>query len=146
MLDIARNIAKFFEGWFPRVYRCPAGYWTIAWGHRCAPDHPPVTEAEGEQLLSADLQAALAGVLRCCPGLALPSAPPGALDAVVDFAFNLGVGRLQTSTLRRRINQGDWPAAARELRRWIYGGGRILPGLVARREMEARIIEKGVSQ
>jgi len=55
----------------------------------------------------------------------------------VDFTFNLGAGRLQTSTLRRRVNQRDWFAARLELRRWVYGGGKILPGLVMRREAEA---------
>ncbi len=51
----------------------------------------------------------------------------GRLAAIVDFTFNLGAGRLQTSTLRRRINYRDWPAAATELRRWVYGGGTVLP-------------------
>ena len=60
----------------------------------------------------------------------------GRLAAIVDFTFNLGAGRLQTSTLRRRINQRDWPTAASELRRWVYGGGKVLPGLVTRREAE----------
>lgn len=59
--------------------------------------------------------------------------------AIVDF-FNLGAGRLQTSTLRRRVNQRDWPSAGLELRRWVYGGGKVLPGLVARREVEASLI------
>jgi len=54
----------------------------------------------------------------------------------VDFTFNLGGGRLQTSTLRRRVNRRDWAAAAKELRRWVYGGGRILPSLTLRREAE----------
>jgi GH24 family phage-related lysozyme (muramidase) len=48
-------------------------------------------------------------------------------------------GHLQTSTLRRRVNQRDWTAAARELRRWVYGGGKVLPGLVTRRETEAML-------
>jgi len=48
---------------------------------------------------------------------------------LVDFTFNLGTGRLQTSTLRRRVNQRDWEAVATELRRWVYGGGKVLPGL-----------------
>lgn len=62
---------------------------------------------------------------------------------IVDFTFNLGAGRLQTSTLRRRINQRDWVAARQELRRWVYGGGKVLPGLVARREAECALL--GVS-
>jgi len=58
----------------------------------------------------------------------------------VDFTFNLGAGRLQTSTLRRRINQRNWAAAAKELHRWVYGGGKVLPGLVTRREAEAGLL------
>lgn len=143
----AIDLAKRFEG-FHRVpkhdpgrahpYICPAGYWTIGYGHVCAPDHPPITEAEAEAYLAQDLQIALAATLRYCPVLA--TEPEGRLAAIVDFTFNLGAGRLQTSTLRRRINQRDWPAAAHELRRWVYGGGRPLPGLVARREAEAHLI------
>jgi lysozyme len=53
---------------------------------------------------------------------------------------NLGGGRLQTSTLRQRINQRDWAAAAKELRRWVYGGGRVLLGLVARRKAEVALL------
>ena len=65
----------------------------------------------------------------------------GRLAAIVDFTFNLGAGRLQTSTLRRRINQRDWAAAATELRRWVYGGGKVLPGLVARRAAECALLK-----
>lgn len=81
---------------------------------------------------------ALAATLRYCPVLA--TEPEGRLAAIVDFTFNLGAGRLQTSTLRRRVNQRDWIAAATELRRWIYGGGKVLPGLVTRREAEIRLL------
>jgi lysozyme len=80
----------------------------------------------------------LNATLRCCP--VLVTDPEGRLAAIVDFTFNLGAGRLQTSTLRRRINQRDWPSAAQELRRWVYGGGKVLPGLVARREAEAALL------
>jgi lysozyme len=62
------------------------------------------------------------------------------LTAIVDFTFNLGAGRLRTSTLRRRINQLDWASAALELRKWVHGGGRVLPGLVARRQAEIALM------
>lgn len=75
-----------------------------------------------------------------CPVLATES--EGRLAAIVDFTFNLGAGRLQASTLRRRINQLDWAAAGKELRRWVYGGGKALPGLVARREVEAALLAR----
>lgn len=73
------------------------------------------------------------------PGLA--AEPENRLSAIVDLTFNLGAGRLQTSTLRRRINQRDWLDAARELRRWVYGGGKVLPGLVVRRQAEAALLQ-----
>ena len=143
----AIELAKRFEG-FHRVpkadpgrahpYICPAGYWTIGYGHLCAPTHPPIAEAEAEVYLAHDLQTALTATLRYCPVLAVE--PEGRLSAIVDFTFNLGAGRLQTSTLRRRINQRDWVAARQELRRWIYGGGKVLPGLVARRLAEGSLM------
>lgn len=86
-------------------YVCPAGYWTIGYGHLCDPKHPPITEAEAEGYLAADLRAALNATLRYCP--VLSTEPEERLAAIVDFTFNLGAGRLQTSTLRRRVNQRD---------------------------------------
>lgn len=143
----AIDLAKRFEG-FHRVpktdpgrahpYICPAGYWTIGYGHLCDATHLPITEAEAEVYLARDLQMALAATLRYCPVLATET--EGRLAAIVDFTFNLGAGRLQTSTLRRRVNQRDWVAAGQELRRWVFGGGRALPGLVARREAEAALM------
>lgn len=144
----AIELAKRFEG-FHRVpvsdplrrahpYICPAGYLTIGYGHLCAPTHPPITENEAEVYLAHDLQSAVTATLRYCPVLA--TEPEGRLAAIVDFTFNLGAGRLQTSTLRRRINQRDWVAAKQELRRWIYGGGKVLPGLVARRKAECALL------
>jgi lysozyme len=70
----------------------------------------------------------------------LAAEPEGRLAAIVDFTFNLGAWRLQTSTLRRRVNQREWNAAGRELRRWVFGGGKVLPGLVSRREAEAALL------
>ncbi len=150
MIDVpqaAVELAKRFEG-FHRVpkhdphraypYVCPAGFWTIGYGHLCDPKHPPISEADAEIYLARDLQSSLAATLRYCPVLA--TEPEGRLAAIVDFTFNLGAGRLQTSTLRRRINQRDWPSAAQELRRWIYGGGKVLPGLLSRRQAEAMML------
>ena len=144
----AIDLAKRFEGFERKAkrgieitaipYICPAGFWTIGYGHLCDPKHPPVSEAEAEVYLASDLQTALAATLRYCPVLATES--EGRLAAIVDFAFNLGAGRLQKSTLRRRVNQRDWQLATRELRRWIYGGGRPLPGLISRRNREAALL------
>ena len=148
MIEVPRaaiDLTKRFEGFERRVkrgiditavpYICPAGFWTIGYGHLCDTKHPPITEAEAEVYLARDLQTALTATLRYCPVLA--TEPEAWLAAIVDFTFNLGAGRLQTSTLRRRINQRDWSSAGQELRRWVYSGGKVLPGLVTRREAEA---------
>ena len=143
----AIDLAKRFEGFHrvPRLdpdrahpYLCPAGFWTIGYGHLCDPKHAPITVDEAEVHLARDLQTALVATLRYCPVLATES--EGRLAAIVDFTFNLGAGRLQTSTLRRRINQQDWSSAATELGRWVRGGGSVLPGLVVRRQAEALLI------
>ena len=148
----AIELAKRFEGFERKVkrgieitavpYICPAGFWTIGYGHLCDPKHSPITDAEAEVYLARVLQSALAATLRYCPVLA--TEPEERLAAIVDFTFNLGAGRLQTSTLRRRINQRDWGAAATELRRWVYGGGKVLPGLFARREAEISLLDTKV--
>ena len=144
----AIELAKRFEGFERQVkrgievaaipYVCPAGFWTIGYGHLCTQNHPPITEAEAEVYLARDLITALNATLRYCPVLA--TEPEDRLAAIVDFTFNLGAGRLQTSTLRRRINQRDWVSAAQELRRWVYGGGKVLPGLVTRRIVESNLL------
>jgi len=146
--EAAVDLAKRFEGFERKVkrgtevtaipYICPAGFWTIGYGHLCHPKHSPITEAEAEAYLALDLQTALAATLRYCPILA--TEPQGRLAAIVDFTFNLGAGRLQTSTLRRRVNQRDWLASGQELRRWVYGGGRLLSGLARRRQEEVFLL------
>lgn len=144
----AVELAKRFEG-FHRVpkndplrrahpYICPAGFWTVGYGHLCNPDHPPITETEAETYLAQDLVTALTATLRYCPVLATES--DSRLAAIVDFTFNLGAGRLQSSTLRRRVNQCRWADVAIELARWVYGGGKVLPGLVTRRAAEASLL------
>ena len=146
----AIDLAKRFEGFERRVkrgtqvtavpYVCPAGFWTIGYGHLCAHDHPPISLEEAEAYLEQDMVKALTATLRYCPVLVTES--EGRLAAIVDFTFNLGAGRLQASTLRRRINQRDWESAAQELRRWVYGGGKILNGLIVRREAESGLINR----
>ena len=119
-------------------YLCPAGYWTVGWGHLCKPDQPQISRMEGEIWLAKDLQTAYAATLSLCPNLLHES--DSRVAAITDFTFNLGRGRLAASTLRRRILAGNWEAAKVELGRWIYGGGRILPGLVLRRAAEAQML------
>lgn len=83
------------------------------------------------------------GVIRQCPillTLAIKTNDWRKLNAIIDFAYNLGVGRLQTSTLKRKINAQDWDGTQEQLMRWVRASGRILPGLVTRRKVEASLI------
>lgn len=157
-LRIATELCRRFEG-LHRVgsdgliypYICPAGFPTQGYGtvwrpdgRRVTMDDPPITRETALQWLVTELLNTYApGTLRQCPGL-LPLAVATddwrALNAIVDFTYNLGVGRLQTSTLRRKINAQDWEGAKTELRKWVRGGGRILPGLVKRREAECALL------
>ncbi|MDR0477662.1 MAG: lysozyme [Desulfobulbaceae bacterium] len=142
------ELCKTFEGFHKEVriaglpmaapYVCPAGYWTIGYGHLCGKNQTPITKAEAETLLMIDLQTAVAATLRYCP--ALGDEPEHRLAAIADFTFNLGAGRLQASTLRCRVNDRDWTGAGDQLLRWVYGGGRILPGLVLRRKAERELL------
>jgi lysozyme len=79
----------------------------------------------------------LPGVLRNCPGLITDVRK---CNAAVDFAYNLGVGRLQTSTLKRKINAQDWEGAKEQLMLWTRGGGKVLPGLLKRRQAECLLL------
>lgn len=118
-------------------YLCPAGVWTCGWGST-GPDVFPGrawTQAYADRRLELDAARFARGARSLCPGLT-----GDALCAIADFAYNLGLRNLQGSTLRRRINAGRWEAARRELRRWVYGGGRRLAGLVLRREVEASML------
>lgn len=69
-------------------------------------------------------------------------AEPGVHAAIADFCFNLGSTRYKASTLRRRVAAGDWDGAREELMKWVWGGGRKLPGLVIRRAAEATLLPK----
>lgn len=150
-LDIAAELCRRFEGFRTKPYICPAGVPTIGYGSTYYADgrkvtmqDAPITEPAARELLIRELFHTYApGVLRQCPGLlplALLQDDWRKLNAIVDFAYNLGVGRLQTSTLRRKINAQDWQGAKEQLMLWVRGGGRVLPGLVARRKAEVALI------
>ncbi len=150
-LDIATELCKRFEGYKAKPYFCPAGVPTIGYGSTFYADgrkvtlqDPPMDEPTARALLVHELMHKYApGTIRQCPvllTLALQANDWGKLNAIVDFAYNLGVGRLQTSTLRRKINEQDWEGAKEQLMLWTRGGGRVLPGLVKRREAECQVM------
>jgi lysozyme len=143
-LDAAAALCKTFEGYRAKPYLCPAGIPTIGYGSTYYADgvkvtlnDPPISEDQAHDLLMRELaHTFLPGVLRLCPILLTDERK---CNATVDFAYNLGVGRLQTSTLRRKINAQDWDGAKQQLLLWNKGNGRVLPGLDKRRRAECQL-------
>lgn len=143
-LEIASALCRQFEGFKSKPYLCPAGIPTIGYGSTYYSDgrkvtlqDPPMDEPAARALLMYELQHTyLPAVLRHCPVLASDEAK---CNAIVDFCYNLGVGRLQTSTLKRKINAQDWEGSKEQLKLWTRGGGKVLAGLVKRRDAECAL-------
>ena len=126
---------KGFESCHLKAYKCPAGVWTIGWGHtKGVKEGQAITQAQADSLLDGDLLSFVTHVNKL--GLKLSQ---GQFDALVDFAYNCGTGNLDKSTLLRKVRVNAPLAEIQaEFRRWNKGGGKVLPGLVKRREWEAQ--------
>ena len=149
--DAAIRMIKHHEGVRLRPYRCPALLWTTAVGHVIDPSHIavkyedrknlPIPDGWDRQLSMGEVDAILAqdlarferGVARYCPAAVNSQ---GQFDALVSFAFNVGLGNLQRSSIRMRYNRGDIEGAADAFLMWTKAAGRVLPGLVKRRQDE----------
>jgi lysozyme len=157
--DKGINLMHHFEGYRNRPYKCSAKIWTVGWGHAMYADQlalPNVrtgnyagmvrdeyplrpednrvwSKEELVAMFKTDLANFERGVLRLVPGCV---GHQGRFDALVCLAYNIGLGNLQRSTIRMRANRGDWEGAAEAFMAWTKGGGKVLPGLVKRREAE----------
>lgn len=124
------------EGLRLAAYRCPAGIWTVGYGHtHSAWPGRRISAAEADRLLAEDLFA----VERDLAPLLRVAVSDTQWSALVSFAFNVGIGALARSTLLSRVNARDFAAVPAELMRWTKGGGRTLPGLERRRAAEAAL-------
>lgn len=152
--QIGIDLIKQFEGVVRRPYLCPAGYWTVGVGSVLYPgqakhknlevrklwalegvDDREWADDEIDELFKHDLKRFERGVSR----LITQPLEQYQFDALVSFAFNLGNGALQASTLRQKVNRGDFQGASNEFKRWVRAGGKVLRGLVKRREAEANL-------
>ena len=140
-IEIATQLCKQFEGFRSAPYTCPAGIATIGYGNTFYEDgtkvtlqDKPITQAEAELMLVRSLSTHyLPAVLKASPTLVANS---NALGAILSFTYNLGVSRYRASTLRKRLDAADWQGAREQIVKWTRAGGRVLPGLVKRREAE----------
>jgi lysozyme len=132
------DLIKRSEGFRSDVYNDVAGFPTIGYGHRLRPQESfpaGMTETQAAALLASDVADAEKSVSR----LVRVEITQGQFDALVDFCFNLGAGRLAASTLLRELNAGHYADAALQLLVWDHAGGEVNQGLKTRREAEYRL-------
>ncbi len=160
--DKGEHLMHFFEGYRNKPYRCSAAIWTVGWGHAMYADQlslPNVRKEgytgltrgdyqlkEGDnrvwskeelvELFKVDINSFERGVLRLSPNLA---GHQSKFDAVVSFAYNAGLGNYQRSTIRMKVNRGDWESAAEAFMSWTKAGGKEVAGLVKRRKAEVAL-------
>jgi lysozyme len=128
------DLIKTHEGFRARRYYDPAGLPTIGYGHllRAHEDFPqPMTMDEAQALLAQDCE-----VIEIYLSAVFPRVNQNQFDALASFAYNLGIGALDKSTLKRKLQAGDVAGAAEEFTRWVYANQVMLPGLVTRRAAE----------
>jgi len=148
--DKAIKMIKHHEGVRQRPYRCPAKLWTIGVGHVLYPrqgalkieerdaypleykDDRTFSMEEVDDILRDDLNRFERGVERFCP----VKLTQGQFDALVSFSFNVGLGTLQRSTLRQKVIRNDMEGATEEFLKYTLAGGKVLKGLVTRRNDE----------
>ncbi|MCL2656148.1 MAG: lysozyme [Betaproteobacteria bacterium] len=135
-------LIRRFEGLRLKPYLCPAGVPTVGYGHtgkEVKIGGPAITPKFAEELLRADASVFYLSAAKLSPRLWLEG--DAKHSAIADFCYNLGSSRYKISTLKRRIDAGNWNGAITEINKWIWGGGKKLPGLVLRRAAEAVLIK-----
>lgn len=141
------DLIKEFEGWRAKAYKCPAGVWTIGYGHTSMAGPPAVkpgmtiTREEGEKILRRDLKIYEDGVK------AAIRVPLNAnqFSACVSLCYNIGVGAFRRSSVARFCNAQQWKKAADAFALWNKAGGKVLPGLTRRRAAEIALFTRGTS-
>ena len=133
------NLIKQFEGCVLSAYKCPAGVWTIGYGHtKNVKQGMKITKEQATNLLKDDLKIYESYVNKYVK----VKLNQNQFDALVSFTFNCGGGALKSSTLLKKLNKGDYTGAANELLRWNKANGKVLAGLTRRRKAEKALFLK----
>jgi len=136
------DLIKFYEGFKSEAYKCPAGIWTIGYGHtgNVNPDDK-VSEEYATELLKKDVEVAE----RAVNSYITSQINQNQFDALVSFTFNLGAGNLKTSTLLKTVNSdpNNFDEIKAQFLRWNKAGGKVMEGLTKRREAESDMYIKG---
>jgi lysozyme len=130
-----RQMIESFEGLRLEAYQDSVGVWTIGYGHTPSYPDQSITKEQADSLMASDLARFESKVNGFCG----EATTQGQFDAMVSFAYNLGAGALQGSTLLRLHQSGDYPGAADQFLRWDHAGGAVLVGLTRRRKAERQV-------
>jgi lysozyme len=138
-LEILINLIKESEGCKLTSYKCPAGIWTIGYGQtKGVKEGMTWTQNQADEDLVKTALEVLNRAIKYSPILATVNMEKQA--AIADFIYNLGVGNYATSTLKKKVDVGDWVSAASEIKRWDKAAGKVLKGLTVRRAKEAALL------
>tara|TARA_B100001094_G_scaffold328721_1_gene389773 strand:+ start:1320 stop:1757 length:438 start_codon:yes stop_codon:yes gene_type:complete len=140
-MKISQNgleLIKHFEGCELEAYKCAAGVWTIGYGHiKTAVEGMTISQSYADELLDGEIveyedyvNAAVTAPLS-----------QDQFDALVSWTFNLGNGNLNASTMLKVLNRGEYEEVPAQMKRWNKAGGKVLEGLIRRREAEANLFE-----
>ena len=130
------DLIKHFEGCETAAYKCPAGVWTIGYGHiKGVQEGDVITETQAHEMLVEELSEYENYIhdLVSCP------LNQNQFDALVSWVFNLGSGNLASSTLLRVLNSGEYKGVPEQIMRWNKASGKVLAGLTKRRQAEAEL-------
>jgi len=140
-----RDLIKRFEGCKLKAYKCPANLWTISWGLTFYPDETKVKEGDviTQQQAEDYFNAIVDDFAKKVDALIKSNVTDNNFSALVSFAYNVGMGNFQRSTLLRKVNANpkDKTILA-EFKKWTRANGEVLKGLVRRRDAEAKLYEQ----
>ena len=136
-----KNLIKKFEGCELEAYKCAAGVWTIGYGHiKTAVEGMKIDQATANELFDEEM-----GEYETYVNTAVTvPLSQNQFDALVSLVFNLGNGNLNASTMLKVINSGDHAGVPAQIKRWNKAGGKVLDGLVRRREAEALLYQGAI--
>jgi len=142
------DLIKSFEGWRAKAYKCPAGVWTIGYGHTSMAGPPKVTkgmtitQAQGDEMLQQDLQKYAKAV---DDAVKVPL-NPNQFGVLSSFCYNVGPRNFRKSSVLKRVNEGKFNEVPGRLLLWNKGGGKVLRGLTRRRKAEGALFLANVTE
>jgi len=132
------SLIKKFEGCELKAYQDSVDVWTIGYGHtKGVEDGQEITQEEAEEMLASELdeyEGYINDLVEC-------DLEQCQFDALVAWVYNLGPTNLRSSTMLKRLNSNDLEDVPNQIKRWNKAGGKVLNGLVRRREAEALLFE-----